>query len=120
MVEVNKPMYGNNEDVPRKLMEIFLLGSPGIINHMILQGGFTDPVFPQSYQTILNKQEFIIHNIVTLNFPCPQCLQCQPFMANLELDGIESILMITSEIISKRVKWVMWYKKKKIYNATTV
>ena len=24
-----------------------------------------DPVFPQSYQTILNKQEFIIHNSVT-------------------------------------------------------
>ncbi len=24
-----------------------------------------DPVFPQSYQTILNKEEFIIHNSVT-------------------------------------------------------
>ncbi len=24
-----------------------------------------DPVFPQSYQLILNKQEFIIHNSVT-------------------------------------------------------
>jgi hypothetical protein len=24
-----------------------------------------DPVFPQSYQTILNKKEFIIHNSVT-------------------------------------------------------
>ncbi len=24
-----------------------------------------DPVFPQSYQTIINKQEFIIHNSVT-------------------------------------------------------
>ncbi len=48
LAEVNKTMYGNNEDVPRKLMDIFLLGSPGIINHMIWQGGFTDPVFPQS------------------------------------------------------------------------
>jgi hypothetical protein len=65
LVEVNKTMYGNNDDVPRKLMDIFLLGSPRIINHMIRQGGFTDPVFPQSYQTILNKQEFIIHNSVT-------------------------------------------------------
>jgi hypothetical protein len=27
--------------------------------------GAPDPVFPQSYQTILNKQEFIIHNSVT-------------------------------------------------------
>jgi hypothetical protein len=65
LVEVNKTMYGNNEGVPRKLMDIFLLGSPGIINHMIQRGGFTGPVFPQSYPTILNKQEFIIHNSVT-------------------------------------------------------
>jgi hypothetical protein len=41
-------------------------------------------------------------------------------MTNLELDGIESILTITSKIISKLMKWVMWYNKKKIYNATTV
>jgi hypothetical protein len=65
LVEVNKTMYGNNEDVSDKLLDIFLLRSPGIINHMIQQVGATDPVFPQSYQTILNKQEFIIHNSVT-------------------------------------------------------
>jgi hypothetical protein len=41
-------------------------------------------------------------------------------MTNLELDGIESILMITSLDISKQMKWVMWYDKKKIYNATPV
>jgi hypothetical protein len=41
-------------------------------------------------------------------------------MTNLELDGIESILTITSKIISKGMKWVMWYNKKKIYNNTTV
>jgi hypothetical protein len=35
LVEVNKTMYGNNEDVPDKLLDIFLLRSPGIINHMI-------------------------------------------------------------------------------------
>ncbi len=34
-VEVNKTMYGNNEDIPDKLLDIFLLRSPGIINHMI-------------------------------------------------------------------------------------
>jgi hypothetical protein len=39
LVEVNKTMYGNNKDVPNKLMDIFLLSSPGIINHMIRQGG---------------------------------------------------------------------------------
>ncbi len=55
LVEVNKIMYGNNEDVQEKLLNIFFLRSPGIINHMIQQVGATDPVFPQSYQTILNK-----------------------------------------------------------------
>ncbi len=49
LVEVNKTMYGNNQDVPNKLIDIFLLISPGIINHMIRQGEATDPVFPQSY-----------------------------------------------------------------------
>jgi hypothetical protein len=41
-------------------------------------------------------------------------------MTNLELDGIEWILKITSKIISKLMKWVMWYNKKKIYDTTTV
>jgi hypothetical protein len=42
-------------------------------------------------------------------------------MINLELDGIESILTITSqEVISKQMKWVMWYNKKKNQNTTTV
>jgi hypothetical protein len=40
-------------------------------------------------------------------------------MTNLELDGIESILIITSQVISKQMKWVMWYNKKNIYNTTT-
>ncbi len=48
-----------------------------------------------------------------LNIPCPHCLQCKPFMTNLELDGIELILTITSQVISKQMKWVMWYNKKK-------
>jgi hypothetical protein len=64
LVDVNTAMYGNNKDVPKKLIDIFLLGSPGIIIHMIQQRGFIYPLFPQSYQTILNKQEFIIHNSV--------------------------------------------------------
>ncbi len=46
------------------------------------------------------------------NIPCPHCLQCQPFMTNLELDGIKLILMITSQVISRQLKWVMWYNKK--------
>jgi hypothetical protein len=65
LVGVNKTMYGNNEDVPEKRLVIFLLSSPEMINHMIRQVGATDPVFPQSYLTILNKQEFITHNSVT-------------------------------------------------------
>jgi hypothetical protein len=49
LVEENNTMYGKNEDVPTELMDIFLLSSLGNINHMIWQGGATDPVFTQSY-----------------------------------------------------------------------
>ncbi len=62
---VNKTIYGNNGDVPDILVNMFLSSSPGIRNHMTQQVVAPDPVFPQSYQTILNKQEFIIHNSVT-------------------------------------------------------
>ncbi len=65
LMEVNKTMYGTNEDVPDKLLDIFYLSSPGIRNHINQGVGTLDPVFPQSYQTILNKHEFIIHNSVT-------------------------------------------------------
>jgi hypothetical protein len=41
-------------------------------------------------------------------------------MTNLKLDGIELILTITSKVISKQMKWMMWYNKKKISNTTTV
>jgi hypothetical protein len=41
-------------------------------------------------------------------------------MTNTELDEIELILTTTSQVISKQMKWVMWYKKKKIYNTTTI
>jgi hypothetical protein len=34
-------------------------------------------------------------------------------MTNLELDGIELILRITSQVISSQMKWMMWYNKKK-------
>ncbi len=65
LMVVNKTIYGNNGDVPDKLLNLFLSSSPGIRNHMNRQVVAPDPEFPQSYQTILNKQEFIIHNSVT-------------------------------------------------------
>jgi hypothetical protein len=46
LMEVNKTIYGNNGDVPDKLMDIFLLSSPGIRNHMNYQVVAPDPVFP--------------------------------------------------------------------------
>jgi hypothetical protein len=58
LMEVNKTMYGNNEDVPDKLLGIFLLSDPGIRSHMNRQVRDPDHVFPQSYQTIISKQEF--------------------------------------------------------------
>jgi hypothetical protein len=65
LMEVNKTIYGNNGDVPEKLLDIFLLSCPGIRNHMNRRVVAPDPVFSHSYQTIINKQEFIIHNSVT-------------------------------------------------------
>jgi hypothetical protein len=64
-MEVNKTIYGNNGYVPDKLLDIFLLSCPGIGNQMNLQVAAPDPVFPQSYQTIINNQELITHNSVT-------------------------------------------------------
>ncbi len=43
----------------------FSLSCPGIGNHMNLQVVAPHPMFPQSYQTIINNQELIIHNSVT-------------------------------------------------------
>ncbi len=74
-------MYGKNDNNPHKCLKIFLLSSPGIINHMIRQVGATDPVFPQSYQTILNKREFIIHN--SMNQPVQYSLYTMPTMLSI-------------------------------------
>jgi hypothetical protein len=63
------------------LWTFFLLRIPRLINHMIWQVGSTDPVFPQSYQTILNKQEFIIHNSVTRLVQCS--LYTMPTMSSV-------------------------------------
>jgi hypothetical protein len=40
-----------------------------------------DPVFPQSYRTILNKQEFIIHNSVIR--PVQYSLSTMPTMSTI-------------------------------------
>ncbi len=87
--------------------------------------GKWEPLIPCSHSLI--KASFTNRNSSSttvwpnhFNISCSQCLQCHPFMTNLELDGIESILTITSKIISKLMKWVMWYNKKKIYNTITV
>jgi hypothetical protein len=80
-MEVNKTIYGNNGDVPDILLNMFLSSSPGIRNHMNWQVVTPDPVFPQSYQTILNKQEFIIHNSVTQ--PVQHSLYTLPTMSTI-------------------------------------
>jgi hypothetical protein len=78
---VNKTMYGNNGGVPDILLNMFFLSNPGIRNHMNRQVGAPDPEFPQSYQTILNNQEFIIHNSVTR--PVQYSLSTLPTMENI-------------------------------------
>ena len=81
LMEVNKTMYENNECVPDKLLDIFLLSCPGIGNHMNQPVVAPDPVFPQSYQTIINNQEFIIHNSVTR--PVQYSLSTMPTMSTI-------------------------------------
>ncbi len=59
LMVVKKTIYGNIGDVRDILLNMFLSSSPGIRNHMnlqvgapdhvIRQGGFADPLFPQSY-----------------------------------------------------------------------
>jgi hypothetical protein len=65
LMKVNKTIYGNSGYVPDKLLDIFLLSCPATRNQMNWQVIAPNPVFPQSYQFILNKQEFIINNSVT-------------------------------------------------------
>jgi hypothetical protein len=57
------------------------LSCPGIRNHMNCQVVAPDPVFPQSYRTILKKQEFIIHNSVTR--PVQYSLSTLPTMSTI-------------------------------------
>jgi hypothetical protein len=49
LIVVNKIIYGNTRDVPDILLNMFLLSSPGVRNHMNWQVVAPDPVFPQSY-----------------------------------------------------------------------
>jgi hypothetical protein len=60
---------------------MFLSSSPGIRNHMNWRVVAPDPVFPQSYRTILNKQKFIIHNSVTR--PVQYSLYTLPTMSTI-------------------------------------
>ncbi len=92
LMVVNKTIYGSNGDIPDILLNMFLSSSPGIRNHMNRRVVTPDPVFSQSYRTILNKQDSssTIVGPDQFNIPCTHCLQCQPYVTNLELDGIES------------------------------
>jgi hypothetical protein len=122
LMEVNKTMNRYNKCVPDKLLNIFLLSSPGIRNHMNQQAGAPDPVFPQSYRTIITKQEFIIHNSVTQ--PVQYSLSTLPTMSTIyDKPGAEWNRINTDNYFTnyfKQMKWVMWYNKKKIYNTTRV
>ncbi len=81
LMVVNKTINGNNGDVPDILLNMYLSSCPGIRNHMNWQVCAPDPVFLQFYQTILNKQEFIIHNSVTR--PVQYSLFTMPTMSTI-------------------------------------
>ncbi len=81
LMVVNKTIHGNNGDVSDILLNMFLSSSPGIRNHMNRRVVAPDPMFPQTYQTIFNKQEFIIHNSVTQ--PVQYSLYTLPTMSTI-------------------------------------
>jgi hypothetical protein len=122
-MEVNKTMYGNNECVPDKLLENFLLSSPGIRNHMNGRVVAPDPVFPQSYRTIINKQEFIIHNSETQ--PVQYSPSTMPTMSTIydkhgaRWNRINLVNYFTNYFKSNEMGDVV-QQEKKIYNTTTV
>jgi hypothetical protein len=66
LMKVHKTIHGSCHGYVRdKILNIFLLSCPRIGKHMNRRVVAPDPVFPQSYRTIHNKQEFITHNSVT-------------------------------------------------------
>ncbi len=78
---VNKTIHGNNGDIPDIFLNMFLSSSPEIRHPMNPQVVAPDPEFPQSYQTLVNKQEFIIHNSVTR--PVQSTLSTLPTMSTI-------------------------------------
>ncbi len=81
-----------------------------------------DPEFPQSYQTILNKQEFIIHNSVIQ--PVQYSLSTLPTMPTIYYkpgagwDRINVDDYFTSYFKTNEVSDVV--QPEKTYNTTTV
>ncbi len=49
LMVVNKTIYEDNGDIPDILLNMFLLSSPEIRNHMNWRVVAPDPMFPQSY-----------------------------------------------------------------------
>jgi hypothetical protein len=119
---VNKTISGNNGDVPDIFLNMFLSSSPGIRNHINWRVGAPDPEFPQSYRTILNNQEFIIHNSVAQ--PVQYSLSKLPTMATIYekpgagWDKIDPDNYFTSYFKTNEMGDVV--QKKKIYNTTTI
>jgi hypothetical protein len=123
LMVVNKTIYGNNGDVPDKLLSMFLSSSPGIRNHMNQQVVAPDPEFPQSYRTILNKQKFIIHKSVTRLVQ--YSLSTLPTMSTIydkpgaRWDRIDPDDHLTSYFKTNEMGDVV-QQEIKIYNTTTV
>ncbi len=105
-----------------KFWSFFLLSSPGIRKHMNWQVGASDPVFLQSYQTIINKQEFIIHNSVTR--PAQYFLFTMPTMSTIyDKPGAEWNRINNDDYFKKYFKMNEMgdvVQQEKIYNTTTV
>ncbi len=86
------------------------------------QVGAPDSVFPQSYQTIINKQELIIHNSVTR--PVQYSLFTMPTMSTIYdkpgagWNRIDADNYFTNYFKTNEMGGVV--QQQKIYNNTTV
>jgi hypothetical protein len=65
LVGLNNTIYGRNSNVSKSLLKVFDLNSEGMKKLLIWQSRVTPPVFPQSYQTLNDNEEYLVHNSVT-------------------------------------------------------
>jgi hypothetical protein len=66
LVEMYNRIYGMDTImVPKRMMDIFGVWTQQLVQHMMRQGKFKKPEFPQSYIMVINGSQMIVRNSVT-------------------------------------------------------